>query len=326
MKISVIMPVYNSERYVHASIESVLTQSYPNIELIVVDDGSTDQSAEIVKSFKDKRIKYLFQENKGVRKLAETINFGLEFSTGDLVTMFPSDDLCEKNRFELQVKTFEDDSVVLSFGKMKLINELGNDIGTCRTLPNHEYVLSGSFERLLEAYILENFIPEPTVLLRKSVLLDVGGYSQPTYMYAEDYPTQMKFVGRGKWVFINEYLAKYRIHDAQMTRTYVMPMFRSDARYRLQLVKNLPQEVLDKFYLSRNKLRKKIIQKMYYGYYQIGKSLAQLGNTELSVKYFNKAILKSNLVTAIKSNFALAAIVIGLDVNKLIKYLRLFYR
>ena len=105
---SVVIPTWNRATILPKSIDSVLRQTYQNLELIVVDDGSTDATGDIVKSISDPRLKYLYQDNKGVRRLAETINAGLSVTSGELVTMFPSDDICEKNRFELQIKAFDD--------------------------------------------------------------------------------------------------------------------------------------------------------------------------------------------------------------------------
>jgi glycosyltransferase involved in cell wall biosynthesis len=303
MKISIIMPAFNSERYIRASIESILNQSYQNIELIIIDDGSTDGTVEVIKSFSDIRIIYIYQTNKGVKRLAETLNVGLAIATGELVTMFPSDDLSEYKRFELQVKVFKDPLVVLVFGKMKLINEVDAEIGIFNIPQKIINLLLGPVDRLYESYLLENFIPQPTILLRKSILIEIGGYVQHHYMYAEDYPTQMEFVGRGKWVFIDEYLAKYRIHSGQMTKLHVMPMFRTDARYRLQLIRNLSNQKIDAFSRDRNELRREVIKNMYFGYYRLAKSYAKLGERRLAIKYFIKAIIKSNLINKIYKKF-----------------------
>ena len=80
--VSVITPAYNHGRYIGQSIQSLLAQTYSNWELVVVDDGSTDNTAEVVQSFGDPRITYLYQENRGVGELAGTINTGLRKTGG----------------------------------------------------------------------------------------------------------------------------------------------------------------------------------------------------------------------------------------------------
>ncbi|MBL4606208.1 MAG: glycosyltransferase family 2 protein, partial [Pseudomonadales bacterium] len=101
--VSVIMPVFNHAKYVGRTINSLLAQTYTNWELIVVNDGSTDNTEEVVLSFLDPRIQYMTQSNQGVKNLARTINRGLAIAKGELVTMLPSDDLWPTYRLEMQV-------------------------------------------------------------------------------------------------------------------------------------------------------------------------------------------------------------------------------
>ena len=128
--VSIVTPAYNSEKYVESSVRSILGQTYDELELIVVDDGSTDRTGEIVRSIDDPRLRYIRAERRGVERLAETINKGFAASRGSLVTMFPSDDLCPPNRLALQVPAFEDDKVVLCFGWGILIDEHDQKIGS----------------------------------------------------------------------------------------------------------------------------------------------------------------------------------------------------
>ena len=309
MKISVIMPVYNSEKFIRQALESILNQDYRDLELIVVDDGSTDGSAEVVRSLSDSRVRYFYQANKGVRRLAETINVGLAKASGDLVTMFPSDDLCEAGRFSVQAKVFEDPGVVLSFGKMRVVDDRGAHIGETK-LPNELQGVLSQPDALRVAYTLANFIPQPTVMFRRSALASVGGYSQPGYMYAEDYPTQMKFVGLGRWVYIDQFLARYRLHGGQMTRTHVMPMYRTDARYRLSLLKCLGDDVLARAGWDRREARKYVIRQMNYGYFAAGLAFARAGNLPMGFRYLLKATTKCSV--ALLPKILITSLMLGL--------------
>lgn len=107
-KISVIMPVYNGEKYLKDSIESVIEQTYNEWELIIVDDGSTDSSYDICKNYaeKDKRIKLIHQENKGVSSARET---GIKTATGEYLSFIDCDDMYTKDRLEKVIKIFEED-------------------------------------------------------------------------------------------------------------------------------------------------------------------------------------------------------------------------
>lgn len=89
VKVSVIIPTYNYGRFLGEAIQSVLDQTFTDFELIVVDDGSTDNTKEVVSSFKDSRIKYIFQENCGVSAAQNT---GIRASTGEYIAILGSDD------------------------------------------------------------------------------------------------------------------------------------------------------------------------------------------------------------------------------------------
>lgn len=104
-KISTIVPVYNSEKYLSKCIESLINQTYKNIEIIIVDDGSTDNSLNIIKKYakNDSRIKYYHQENKGGNV---ALNFGLSKTTGDLIHFLDADDYIETNAYKIITKKF----------------------------------------------------------------------------------------------------------------------------------------------------------------------------------------------------------------------------
>ena len=99
--VSVIIPVYNSEKYIRETIESVQKQSYSNLEIIVIDDGSKDNSSKIINEIKDTRISYQYQPNKGV---SAARNHGIKVSTGDFLAFLDSDDLWKTNKLELEMK------------------------------------------------------------------------------------------------------------------------------------------------------------------------------------------------------------------------------
>ena len=121
--VSLITPTYNHAHFLGRCIDSVLAQSYSNWQLIVVDDGSTDNTEEVMSKYKDPRITYQKEKRRGVKKLAETMNIGLHKGKGELVTAIMSDDMWPAYRLEKQVPVFQDPSVVLAFGKQLIIDE-----------------------------------------------------------------------------------------------------------------------------------------------------------------------------------------------------------
>jgi glycosyltransferase involved in cell wall biosynthesis len=102
-KVSVIMPAYNGEKYIAASMRCVLEQTHTNVELIVIDDGSTDRTAEIVKEFQasDERVIYVFQQNGGQ---GQARNKGIRLSCGEVIAFLDQDDLWVKENWSVRLK------------------------------------------------------------------------------------------------------------------------------------------------------------------------------------------------------------------------------
>src|SRR4051794_28992126 len=112
VKVTVLMPVYNGERYIAAAIRSVLDQTFSAFELLIVNDGSTDETLEVIHSFADQRVKVIDQQKGGV---AKALNTGLAYATGQYIARFDSDDICFPNRLAEQVKflDYNSDHVVV---------------------------------------------------------------------------------------------------------------------------------------------------------------------------------------------------------------------
>ena len=113
--ISVVMPAYNRENIIKEAIDSVLGQTYEDIELIVVDDGSTDKTSKVVREIEDPRLKYFYQENAGA---CAARNKGVELSQGELVAFHDSDDIWHQDKLEKQIKAMETSGADLVFCKL----------------------------------------------------------------------------------------------------------------------------------------------------------------------------------------------------------------
>ena len=126
--VSVIMPAYNAERYIAESIQSVLDQSYGNWELVVVDDGSTDKTAETVQRFAagDSRVNCIFQQNSGQGKAR---NAGIENSSGSLIAFLDADDLWLREKLERQVQFLIDTKVDVVYSDVIIFYERDTDLG-----------------------------------------------------------------------------------------------------------------------------------------------------------------------------------------------------
>lgn len=126
-KVSVIIPVYNAEKYISATIQSVLSQTYTNFEIIIIDDGSNDSSIDICKQFKDSRIKIIHQQNRG---LPGARNTGIRHANGDYLAFLDADDIWLSNKLDKHVEHLEKSPTVgISFCYSAFINEQGKSIG-----------------------------------------------------------------------------------------------------------------------------------------------------------------------------------------------------
>ena len=123
--VSIITPAFNHEKYIGPCIESVLKQTYQNWEQIIIDDGSTDRTAGVVRGFADGRVRYVHQENKGIEALAHTYNHALSMCKGELVAILEGDDMWPTNKLATLTSAFADEGVVLAYGEAADVNPKG---------------------------------------------------------------------------------------------------------------------------------------------------------------------------------------------------------
>lgn len=127
-KVSVIIPVYGVEKYIAATVQSVLDQTYTNFEILIIDDASPDKSVEICQKFTDPRIKIIHQANRG---LAGARNTGIRHAQGEYLAFLDGDDLWLPQKLEKQIAHLENSPAVgVSFSRSAFINEVGKSLGT----------------------------------------------------------------------------------------------------------------------------------------------------------------------------------------------------
>lgn len=212
--VSIIMPAYNSERYIAESIESVLVQTYQNWELIIVDDGSTDLTAEIVKEKADldDRIKYFYQTNG---KQGKARNTGIKNSKGELIAFLDSDDLWIPEKLEIQISFLEQHSIDLLFSDGYLfINNTSNTNGSFQIIKGYHQGPDA-----IELFLDHNRIPLLSVLTYKSIINKVGGFEESEQIQnVEDYHLWLKLLIEGYSVYgLDSKLVFYRQHTHQIT-------------------------------------------------------------------------------------------------------------
>lgn len=206
-KISVLMPVYNGEKYIRETIQSVLNQTCTDFEYIIIDDGSTDATKEIISSFSDERILLLESAHGGI---VQALHIGLEKAQGQYIVRIDADDVCVPHRFETLLAYMEEHSNVLVCGSWaKKINEHGEMRGVLKYPPVEDAAIR-------KYAILHNPFIHPAVMVRKEAVMRVGGYRG--FKHNEDYELWTRILKVGRGHNIPEELILYRVHDNQVTR------------------------------------------------------------------------------------------------------------
>ena len=165
--ISLIMPLYNAENYVEEAIQSILDQTYSNFEMVLIDDCSTDNTMEKVTSFKDSRIKIIYNnKNMGI---AYSRNIGLEFSSGEYIALLDDDDIALPDRFEKQVMLLtENPDIDIVGGGAIWINDKGASISDMLPVLNNP-------KRLRAEILFHNIYWNCEVMFRRKIVSGNGG-------------------------------------------------------------------------------------------------------------------------------------------------------
>jgi glycosyltransferase involved in cell wall biosynthesis len=207
-RISVVMSVYNGEAFLDAAVRSILSQTFGDFEFIVIDDGSTDRSAEIVSGYKDPRILLVRQENRGV---AAALNRGLELAKEEYVARQDADDISHPERFARQVRFLDahPEIAVLGTGSL-LIDPQGRPFSSFRTFTRHERLV---------AELLRGSCPlmHGSVMARREALLAVGGY-KPIFSHAQDVELWLRMSAQYRLGNLRDILYQQRKHDNSITQ------------------------------------------------------------------------------------------------------------
>jgi len=200
--VSVNMPVYNGERFIKEAIESILAQSFADFELVIVNDGSTDNTVSIIGQFNDPRIKLVHNKNK--TGLAHVRNIALTNSIGKYIAILDSDDVAFPERLQLQVDFLEkNEKYALVCGGIDIIDAEGNITGA------EAYTYSD--DEIGPALFFHNCIAQSSVMLRKSMLPSTEPYD-PAFPPSEDYHLWIRLSKKYPMHIIKKPLIKYRKH------------------------------------------------------------------------------------------------------------------
>ena len=221
--VSICIPTYNSEKYLEQTLNSILKQTYNNIEIIIGDNASTDNTHEVIKKFKelDPRIKYYINDyNLGYSKNCNKL---ISVSNGEFIAIYHSDDIYNLKIVEKQVDILNNNLDLLGvFCSFETINDLGDSIKT-KYFPNYtnQYLIKINFDNYINNILTKgaSFFCCPTSMIRKEVYATLNGYDE-NLKYIEDQDMWARILLSGNLAIINESLIKYRIHDYQGSSIY----------------------------------------------------------------------------------------------------------
>lgn len=210
-KVTIVIPVYNGSQYMREAIDSALAQSYENIEVIVVNDGSTDDSEAIALSYGD-RIRYFSKENGGV---STALNLGIAQMTGEYFQYLPHDDLLHPDKIKLQIEAIQKsgDEMTIAWSGVNFLREPEHQLTRIEISPWH-----AKFNWTKRDYpIWLGFVNTVTVLMNHKYFDQVGLFDPALYT-SQDYDMWYRIFPMRDSVYIDKPLVNYRVHAAQGTQ------------------------------------------------------------------------------------------------------------
>jgi len=277
LKISIITPSYNQGRFIERTIKSVLDQNYPNLEYIVVDGGSTDNTIKILKKY-SKKIFWKSEKDKGQ---TNAINKGLAIASGNIIGYLNSDDTLEPGALQIVANYFnEHPKEKFVYGLGKLIDENDQYIGDYHNEP-------ADFNSLF----ISCDISQPSAFWRKSLSDEIGPFNEK-FDYAMDYEYWIRVSKKYSFNFINQYLSNTRIHSSTKTISQAVNVY-----HDIFKINNLHyNRVADNWFIYysdsilSNINKKTIFSKLIYCILQL------LVVTFLEIKYNHSLIPKRQLL------------------------------
>ena len=210
-EISVLMSVYNGERYLRQALDSILTQSFTDFECLLIDDGSSDHSAEIIAGYKDDRIRYISDgQNVG---LTRRLNEGIKVARGKYIARHDDDDVSATQRFAKQVKFLQANQDHVACGsRVAIIDSDGDIIGSKKFALEHS--------QLFDRNLSENQFVHGSLMIRKQALQTVCGY-RTFFVYAQDYDLTLRLQEQSKIANRAEPLYAFRYSNETISASRV---------------------------------------------------------------------------------------------------------
>lgn len=264
--VSVIMPVYNAGEFLVEAIESIVNQTYPNFEFLIVDDRSTDNSREVIRKYQKKYPKLIkaYFLRKNINSAGNgAVNAVLKYAKGEYIARMDADDISYPRRIEEQVKFLEKNKDIILVGTQALVIDGNGKIIGRKLFPL-------SHKEIYKKYAVVHPIIHPSCMIRRSALEDKNRLYELKGGVNDDYFTFLKLLQRGKFANLPEILLKYRVHGKNTSLRKLKEKYFMISQIRKTAVKNfgykisfknkvivalqdfvialLPENILERFY------------------------------------------------------------------------------
>lgn len=219
--VSIIIPCYNHERYVKETLDSALNQDYPNKQIIIIDDGSKDNSVQVIRDWIEQHkheieVKFVSRPNKGV---PATLNEGIRLADGQYVTLIASDDILSEGSISGRFRCLnENKGKMVVIGDARIIDSDGNTVFESAIEDFYQGSKDNyrSDDQLKFSVINEWSVPGPVMLADKRIYDIIGPY--PENLFTEDLHFYLNVIARDLLIFYDSPVASYRVHDLNMCR------------------------------------------------------------------------------------------------------------
>lgn len=243
-KVTVLMPVYNGEKYLGGAIESILDQTFSDFEFLIIDDGSTDNSLKIIKSFEDERIRTV-RNNKNL-KLAKTLNKGIHLAKGEYIIRMDCDDISLPERLSRQVSFMEENPEVGASGSW--VELIGDNAGKIWDF------VPGNPDILRCLLLFSNYIFHPTVIIRKKLLKKYDLYYDETFSTSQDYDLWCRISQHSNISNLEEVLLYYREHPDKISQISIKDQIKNANLIRKRQVLRFNAEISREEFEIHNKI------------------------------------------------------------------------
>jgi glycosyltransferase involved in cell wall biosynthesis len=231
VKVSVLMPAWNAEKYIAEAIHSVLKQTFNDFELLIINDGSTDDTVSVIKQFTDPRIRIIEQSRQGI---AEALNVGLKYAKGQYIARFDADDICLPERLQKQISFLDQyPDYVLIGCDAEFIAENGDHLFNC-------HCSGHTHEEIIQKFYLYCPFFHSGVIYHKESVIKAGGYSPDAHRF-EDYLLWTQLAKYGKYYNLPEQLIRIRINPGSVT---------IDEKWRGRRFRQLKRKIIVRGYVT----------------------------------------------------------------------------